>query len=182
MDATDQPHIDDDFVAQLTATQLPMLLYVRSLLPGDPGGSDDVAQQANAVLWRKRADFVPGTNFKAWAFAVARYEVLNHRKKQARESRLMLSKELEETIAQEIAERSDDEHLRQEALQVCLDKLRPKDRELLMQRYGKEVTLKEYANHVDRSVNGLKVTLHRLRSRLLDCITHQLKAEERANS
>lgn len=64
---------ETEFVAQLTEIQLALRLYVQSLMPGDVA-AHDVAQQANATLWRKRNEFAPGTNFKAWAFSVARLE------------------------------------------------------------------------------------------------------------
>ena len=107
---------DSEIVALLTEHQLAIRLYVQSLLPGDHS-AHDVAQQANATLWKKRDDFEVGTNFKAWAFSVARYEVLNHRKKQARESRrLTFSDEMEELIAVELPQRVDDLEERQVAL------------------------------------------------------------------
>jgi len=40
-------------VAELTEIQSPLRLYVQSLLPGDPAARD-VAQHANATIWRKR--------------------------------------------------------------------------------------------------------------------------------
>ena len=169
---------ETEFVAQLTEVQLPLRLYVQSLLPGD-AAAHDVAQQANATLWRKRAEFAPGTHFKAWAFSVARYEVLNHRKQQARDSRLVFGTELEQTLANDLIERADDTERRHEALQACLDKLRPQDRDLLLHRYTTAAgTLDEFAQSVGRSVGGLKVALHRLRNALLGCIEKKLSTTE----
>jgi RNA polymerase sigma-70 factor (ECF subfamily) len=95
---------ESQIVAQLTEIQLPLRLYVQSLLPGDPVARD-VAQHANKTIWEKRAGFESGTNFKAWDFAIARFEVLNYRKQQARDSRLVFSEELEATFAEELADR-----------------------------------------------------------------------------
>ena len=176
MSETDQ---ESQFVALLTDIQLPLRLYVQSLLPGDPA-AHDVAQHANATLWQKRADFALGTNFKAWAFAIARFEVLNYRKQQARDARLVFSEELEETFAEEFAAHSDDLERRHEALKACLSKLRDRDRALLMHRYAKSGTLDDFARMVGRSVGGLKVTLHRLRSALLGCVQKQLSSPEGA--
>ena len=67
---------------------------------------------------------------------------------------------------------------RHEALKRCLEKLRPQDRELLMHRYAKSGTLNEFAAHAGRSVGGLKVTLHRLRNALLECMQRQSSAQE----
>lgn len=168
---------ESEFVAQLTEHQLPLRLYVQSLMPGNPS-AHDVTQHANATIWTKRADFTPGTNFKAWAFAIARFEVLNYRKQQARDARFVFSAELEETFAAELATRPDDEDRRHSALKSCLQKLRPADRDLLMHRYAATGTLEVYGRRVGRSVGGLKVTLHRLRSALLACIERQLAGPE----
>ena len=166
------------FVAQLTEIQMPLRLYVQSLLPGDPS-AHDVTQQANATLWKKREDFTLGTNFKAWAFSIARYEVLNYRKQQARDSRLVFGEELEEIFANDLADRDDDTERRHEALKICFEKLRTQDRELLLHRYTAAAgTLDEFAERVGRSVGGLKVTLHRLRNALLSCIEKQIKTGE----
>ncbi|MCG8653130.1 MAG: sigma-70 family RNA polymerase sigma factor [Pirellulales bacterium] len=168
---------DAEFVALMTEHQLPLLLYVRLLMPGD-GAAGDVAQQANAKIWEKRADFELGTNFKAWAFSIARFEVLGYRKQQARDARLVFSDDLQSTIADEIIDACDDLETRREALQGCLQKLKPADRELLLHRYATTETLADYAARMGRSVGGLKVTLYRLRSALLTCIERQLRVAE----
>lgn len=164
-------------VGHLTEIQLPLRLYVQSLLPGDPAAGD-VAQLANATIWTRRGDFTAGTNFKAWAFAIARFEVLNHRKRQARDARLVFSEELEETFAEDLASQHGDLERRHSALKTCLDKLRPKDRDLLLYRYSRAGTLDEFAARVGRSAAGLRVTLHRLRNTLLECMHRQLSLKE----
>jgi len=165
------------FLLELTNVQLPLRLYVQSLLPGD-AAAHDVAQYANATMWEKRDTFELGTNFKAWAFAIARFEVLNYRKQQARDARLVFSDELEETFAEELAQQSDDLERRHAALKTCLGKLRDKDRGLLMHRYAKTGTLDEFARAAGRSVGSLKVTLHRLRNALLACMQKELSNPE----
>lgn len=169
------PNSDDDsaFVARLTECQVPLMLYVRALMPGDLA-LHDVIQQANAKIWEKRSDFQPGTNFKAWAMAFARYEVLNHRKQQARDARLKFSDDLETTLADELSLLDDDLMQRHEALRECMKSLKPESRELLMRRYGSRETLAEFATQVGRSVGGVKVTLHRLRNSLAECIERKL--------
>ncbi len=173
--ADPNPLGDSAFVALLTECQLPLRLYISALLPGDPAAGD-VIQQANAKIWEKRGDFEAGTNFKAWAMAVARFEVLNHRKRQARDSRLRFSDELEETIATELAEVDDDFEERQAALRECMQSLKPASRDLLMRRYASQQSLAEFADQLGRSVGGIKVTLHRLRTSLGDCIQRRLAA------
>ena len=164
---------DAIYVTQLTEHQLALNLYVRSLLPGDPA-VNDVLQQANTKLWEKRKEFTLGTNFKAWAFSVARFEVLNHRKGQARNAKLVFSNDLEEVFASELADSDLRVQERLDALRECLTKLKPQDRQLLMHRYSGPGRLEEYATQVGRSLGGMKVTLNRLRSALRSCIQSRL--------
>ena len=66
---------DEAFVRLLTETQTDLLAYVLCFVPADRD-AEDIVQRCNIVLWRKRESFEPGSNFKAWAFAVARWEIL----------------------------------------------------------------------------------------------------------
>ncbi len=164
---------DSEFVALLTGHQNSLRLYVASLLPGDPGAAD-VVQQANTTIWKKRDDFEIGTNFKAWIFSISRYEVLNFRKKQARDSRLVFSEELEDIIADELPQLSDDLDDRQVALRGCLENLKESERDLILHRYYHRSPLKEYSAQVGRPVGSLKVTLHRIRGKLAQCIESKI--------
>ena len=157
---------DAEFVTLLTEHQSALRLYVASLLPGEPSAAD-VTQQANTTIWKKREDFELGTNFKAWIFAIAR------------ESRFVFSDELEHLIAEELPKMSDDLDVRQVALRSCLEKLRPMDRELISHRYFSGDTLQGYSDKVGRSVGSLKVTLHRIRTRLAQCVESNVSAAEK---
>ncbi len=168
---------DRELVALLTGHQPAIRFYIASLLPGDARAAD-VAQQASLTIWDKRNDFELGTNFRAWAFSIARYEVLNFRKKEARDSRLQFSDELDSIIFEEVEHHSDDFEQRREALRTCLQKLKTSERELIQHRYFERTSLKEYAAQVGRSVGGLKVSLHRVRSLLARCIESQSLGKE----
>ena len=164
---------DAAIVSLLTQHQPAIHLYIESLLPGDRA-AEDVAQEANSIIWEKRSEFELGTNFKAWAFSIARFQVRKYRFKQAKESRFVFCEELEEVIAEEMADTLEgisDHHL---ALQECLRKLKAADRDLIYHRYFKKTPLSDYGEKIGRSVGGLKVTLHRVRNRLQTCIEKRL--------
>lgn len=173
-----QPDDEAEFVAMLTSSQNAIALAVRALMPG-ARGVDEVVQQTNAKLWQKRSEFQTGTNFRAWANAIARFEVLNYRKQQARDARIQFSDELEQTIAAETAGVDEELLNRQSALRECLEQLKSDSREMLLSRYGSEETLDQLAERVGRSVGGIKVTLNRIRTALLGCIQRRLLMEER---
>lgn len=177
MSSSNSNNFESAFVALLTEHQLALQMYVRSLLPGEATASD-VTQQANTKIWEKRAGFQLGTNFKAWAFSIARFEVLNYRKRQARDAQLMFSGELEEVIQAELAETNLQLQERHDALRECMMKLRAQDRQLLLHRYSSQETLAKFSEKTGRSLGGLKVTLHRLRSALLSCMQRRVSMGE----
>lgn len=165
---------ESEFVANLVSHQAALHVLLSGLLPGEPD-IDDILQQTNIVLWEKRADFEPGTNFKAWAFAVARWEARAWRTKKHRKDWLIIDEELTQVLIERIEaapleETSDS----LSALRECLGKLRESDRLLLLSHYQHERSLKKCAQIFGRTVNSLKVALFRLRGNLRRCIQSRL--------
>ena len=169
--------VEAEFVALLTSGQAAIAVVVHALMPGE-AGFEEVVQQTNAKLWEKRTEFELGTNFQAWASAIARYEVLNYRKKQARDSRLTFSDELDRTITDEVPQMLSDLPQQQLALRKCLGELKAESRELLLARYRGEESISQLAAKLNRSVGGVRVTLSRLRDALLKCIERRLETGE----
>lgn len=163
----------EGFVTELTNHQTSMLAYIRSLAPGS-SGARDLLQEVNITLWQKRESFELGTNFKAWAFQTIRYHLLNHRRRLVSQGWLIFDDDLIERMAQgseaEPAE-LEDRHL---ALRKCLQRLRPKDRELIHHRYATSSSLQEYATRTHRSAGTLKAILFNLRGALKQCIERDL--------
>lgn len=159
------------YVQMLTEHQSMIRAYIVSLLPGAPG-VDDVIQETNAVLWRKRADFAPGTDFAAWALTVAKFQVMAHWKYLKLRRWVTLDESVLEKLAGDMEEAMDPgtEDARVDALRECLGELREADRELILQRYWKKTRLQDFAVISGRSVDALKVTLFRLRAGLKRCI------------
>lgn len=149
-------------------------LYVRSLMPGYEG-ADDLVQETLLRLWEKREQFIPGTHFKAWAFQIAKFLVMNQRRKLARSPVVLLDEELMEQIDRRWMEAEvmvdDEQHA---ALNRCLEQLKPEDRRLLHARYATDVSLETYAEQEGTRPGTLKARLFRLRDALRDCIERRL--------
>ena len=144
-----------------------MYLYIVTLLSGTTD-ADDILQSVNMVLWSKIDEFTPGTNFGAWAYRIAFYEVLAFRKRAASPGQLMFSSELMQTIADEQSADIESQRLegRRQALDNCLDKLRQRDRNLLARRYYAGSTVKELAREASRPLNSVYRSLERVRMTL----------------
>lgn len=149
-------------------------LYVRSLMPGYEG-ADDLAQETLLKLWEKKGQYVDGTHFKAWAFQVARYLVMNRRRKLAHSPVVLLDEALMDQIDRRWMETEapglEDQ---QSALRECLESLKPGDRSLLHARYATGVSLETYAEQNGTRPGTLKARLFRLRDALRDCIQRRV--------
>lgn len=169
-----QPAPEEEFVSELTASQPALQAFVASLMPGDPG-TDEVMQRTNLTLWRKRETYQSGTNFRAWAFECAKWTMRAYFKEKQRRNWLIIDEGLTRKITERMAETvpaSPDAP--QAALRICLDRLRPQDRDLVLSHYEGGDTLADCARRTGRSAGGLKVTLFRLRAALRRCITDRL--------
>ena len=94
-----RPEPSFEFVQLLTSHQSRLYAYVLSLL-GDRTQAEDVMQETNAVLWRKAHDFKLGTNFGAWMFKVACFQVMAHRRRLTRD-RLVFDDDFLQDVAED---------------------------------------------------------------------------------
>lgn len=162
-----------EFVGQIARHQAALHSYIISLMPG-MDGVDDVLQETNLVLWEKRKTFEPGTNFRAWACAIARFKVMGHRRKLAQMGYRLFDDELAEQLAVECEAEPEEYDLRLRALEKCLGRLEDKERSLVEHRYFTNAHLDEFAVQSGRSVESLRVTLFRIRAALKKCILGEL--------
>jgi RNA polymerase sigma-70 factor (ECF subfamily) len=166
----------EEFVRELTNHQTSMLAYIRSLAPGG-SGARDLLQEVNITLWQRRDSFELGTNFKAWAFQTIRYHILNHRRRLVSQGWLVFDDDLLERMSPQFEVEPDELEERHLALRRCLQRLRPKDRELLHHRYATSGSLQEYAAKTKRSAGTLKAVLFNLRAALKRCIERDLQSQ-----
>ncbi len=164
-----------EFTEQLVAHQSALYAYVVRLLPYRADAAN-LLQQVNLKLLAQQADFQPGTNFGAWASTIAYYEVLTYRRKQQRD-RLCFGTELLEKFADECPADSGEAHDRLEAMEQCLDKLRPKDRQLVDWRYESDMSPSQIGQLVQRTAASISQSLYRIRAVLSECIRRTLAQE-----
>jgi RNA polymerase sigma-70 factor (ECF subfamily) len=60
---------------------MPALRAFARSLSGNQDLAEDLAQETLAKAWRSRRSFTPGSNLKAWAFAILRNEFYSHRRR-----------------------------------------------------------------------------------------------------
>ena len=162
-----------EFVGEITRHQGALRGYIVSLMPGI-SGVGDVLQETNLVLWEKRHKYEPGSNFRAWAFAIARLRVKMHRRQLMRLGSPLLDEDLAEELAEEAEETPEEVEERLSALSKCLRRLDEKNRRLIEHHYFSADSLESLSVSCGRPVNSLRVTLCRIRAALRKCINHEV--------
>lgn len=165
------------YVEQMIAHQDKLRAFIYSLMPGNPQVGD-VLQNTNAVLWQKRGSFKEGTNFTAWAFKIARIQVMHQLDRAKRDGRLVFSEKLIDTIAECNNDGASHNRLLS-ALEGCVEKLTDHQRSLIQARYTPGHSLEKHAEELGRSPGSLRIALHRIRDLLKSCVENTL-AEESA--
>lgn len=81
-------------------------------------------------------------------------------------------------IARQYARQDEGAERQLAALESCLERLPPKQRQLVEQRYSSGVTVSGLATQSGREVNAVSATLYRIRQALAECIQKKLTAGE----
>lgn len=160
------------YVTLLVEHQDRLHAYIYTLLPGSPDVGD-VLQNTNAVLWQKRKQFKLGTNFLAWAFNIARYQVKHQHGRNKRDGKLVFSDQLLERIADSAPSDSPKNRLL-DALERCMTKLSSDQRKTVRARYTQGQSLEQHATNLGCSAGSLRISLHRIRDSLKLCVEKNL--------
>jgi RNA polymerase sigma-70 factor (ECF subfamily) len=166
------------FVAALLAHQRGIYAFLVALLPHEDD-LDDLQQQVCLALWEKREHYDPARPFLPWAYAFARNHALKYLEAKSREKgfRYFNGPLLEQiALAREAFDASTED--RRRALDACLQRLRPEQRELIRERFAGQRSLKDLATAGGVSPASLTMRLQRLRHALLKCIEQALAAKE----
>jgi len=166
-----------DFVKLLLEQQAALRAYIVSLMPGSDD-AEDVLQNTNVVVWEKMEGFTPGTDFRAWLFAIARNMVKAQFRANKRHHSPSVDEELMLAIDEVWSQRSTQDTTRkQRALDRCLEQLKPLEKNLIHVRYTKGNNLEHYAKEIGRPADSLRTTLSRVRAKLRNCVDHRLTLE-----
>jgi len=162
-------------MALMTRHQRQIFSYIYVLVPNRTD-AEDLLQETSLLICEKFHEFREGTDFVAWACQIAYWRIRYSRQKFAR-SKVVFNQEIVDVVAQtagQMAQELDDRH---EALARCLEKLHPRDRDLLIARYEPGGGVEEAARRSGRTVTTAYKALARLRKLLLDCVSTRLSSE-----
>jgi len=134
-------------------------------------------QEVAVVLWRKFSELADPSDFRKWAFGVARMEALSFIRDRARD-RHVFGDEAIAILANEAEEGGDYFEAARGALDECVAKLENDHRDLLEQAYAPGARIDAIAAASGRSPMSLYKALHRIRLMLVDCTSRALAGRE----
>lgn len=167
------PFDESRFIEALTSHQPALEAFCHAHLARREDAKE-VLQATCVKLWQKAREWNPETNFLPWAFTVARFTVLSHLRDRMRD-RLVFDEDVLLKMSSDIDAAAGAFTERQEALDVCMEKLDREEQALLSEHYIAGRSLAELAGASQRSQSAIKMNLLRLRQRLSACIERQMK-------
>jgi RNA polymerase sigma-70 factor (ECF subfamily) len=163
------------FLRLYTGSEGALRVFVRSMLPTAQDAAD-VMQEVAVVLWERFERYDDRRDFRAWAFGVARFQALMFLRK-ARNDRHVFEESLAEQIADVAQEAAPGCERQREALQRCLLKLHPDQRDLVLEAYAPGTRIDKLAQERGQTAMALYKVLHRIRILLFGCMQNVLGKE-----
>lgn len=156
----------------IDATEAAVRIVVAAIVP-ERSQVDDVVQEVFITAWGKLADYQPGTEPLRWFKAFGRNLALNTRRQWLRQEdlrhsyRAELERRLEPALLQRSASAGPD---LLDVLAVCMDALAGTGQALLREHYWEGISAEDIASRRGRDAGWVRVTLHRLRAAVADCL------------
>jgi RNA polymerase sigma-70 factor (ECF subfamily) len=173
------PTRHEEFVRLFGLNQGRVFAFLLTLLP-TYADAEEVLQQTSIVIWRKFDQFDSQGDFVRWACGIAYREALNFLKRQRRD-RHAFGETVLEKVAAERLDRAGVLDRRRTALEKCLQKLNPRDRQTVEHYYYRgRTTASDVAAALGRPVDTVYKALARIRQALHQCIDRTVAAEERS--
>jgi RNA polymerase sigma-70 factor (ECF subfamily) len=165
----------DDFVALITRSQRALQVFITGLTP-TAGDAEDVLQNVNMALWRKRDSYNAGQEFLPWAFGFAMMEIRKFRERMVK-SRLRFADATIEAIAADFPTTPTYVQDRYDALFRCLEKLGVRDRQMITDFYAGGATAQKLANRNSIPLSTVYKALTRARTALRLCVERTILQE-----
>jgi RNA polymerase sigma-70 factor (ECF subfamily) len=166
------------FMRLWTSAQPAVVNYLHAMVR-DPAMAKDLVQETAMVLFRRFGDYDGQRPFLAWALGVAKFQVLGLHRDGAR-SFITFDTELFEKFTEVWAETAPTASEHSAVLEICLERLSARPRQMVRWRYFEELSSEEIAVLLGTKGAAVRVALQRIREQLRVCIERQMGLERRS--
>lgn len=166
---------DELFISRMNASQRQLRAFVVGLAPTQ-ADADDLLQEVNLALWRKRDKYDPSQDYLRWAFGFAALEMKSHRRKSAQDRHWFSDATIEQLALdwQQTSTYLDDCRF---ALSTCLQKLGEAEKEVVNAKYGRQLSVKQIASETGKPQSTIYKVFARALKSLRVCINrHHLQS------
>lgn len=142
-----------------------LILFLSSIV-GDVHAAEDLAEDTFVLIGTKKPKDKGKSSFKTWLYTIGRNIAIDYLRKQKRRSEQPL-----ETVSEVSDDEADieNEYIRQEqkiTIHRALRKLKPEYRQIIWLQYFEQLSMKEAAMVIKKSVHGTEVLASRARKAL----------------
>jgi RNA polymerase sigma-70 factor, ECF subfamily len=170
---------DDAFMQSLTRRQRELRAFIIGITP-TIADADDVLQEVNLALWKKRRLYDRNHDFLHWAIGFAAMEIRNYRNRAAK-SKLWFNDDLLKLVAETHQQASTFAEQRRDALSDCVQRLGTMERQFILDFYRNECSAQELASVSGKPLSTVYKTLTRARRALRECIERKLASAARTS-
>jgi RNA polymerase sigma-70 factor, ECF subfamily len=119
--------------------------------------SEDLVQETLIAIYTKRAMFDPGQKLLAWAYAIARYRMIDRWRRTGRRGPHLAIEDHENVLAAELPEAGDPSR----DVARLLANLPAKQRQIIELVKLQDLSLQEAADRTGLSLSDIKISIHR---------------------
>lgn len=168
---------DVRFIQALTQNQRSLLSFIVGMTP-TMADADDVLQEVNLALWKKRHLYDGDQSFLRWAFGFAGIEIRRFRDRHAAKY-LWASDAVLDSLAAAYPEDSGIVDQRRDALAGCIEKLGSEERRLITEFYARKHSAQQLADATGKTIRNVYKVLTRTRRLLRECVERSLARQSR---
>lgn len=165
-----------EFTLLWTKAQPVVMAYIRSVTP-QLADAEDILQETARQITTRFDEYDPQRPFGPWAMGVAKYKVLEWRRRQ-KKAAMLFDDDALEAIHFSYTDPKVDWGETGRAIDQCLKKASPAAEKLLVMRYLEDLKPADIARLTKSTANSVSVRLSRARDALRDCIERRLSEVE----
>jgi len=143
---------------------------------GESAAADDVLQEVSIAALEKGNQLRDPTRVAGWLYRLVVVGALQYRRKQGRRKKLIDRYAMRQPSADGTAQEPDplgwllaDE--RNAMVRQALEKLPPRDAEIMLLKYSEDWSYQQLAEHLGLSVSAVEARLHRARQKMRQALT-----------
>lgn len=165
----------ESFVRALARHERVIRGYIRGAGVARPEDVDEIVQEVSLIAWQKFDQLENVEEFPRWACVIARYRVLEFRRKRFRD-RLVLNEGIFELLLDEALEETELQESRLRHLENCIAGLPDATRNLVLVAYQPGASIDQIARSTGKKANSLYQQLWRIRQTLKACVQSAMNA------